>query len=411
MKAEGDNNIYSVRLPKGTSGGVGHPNATEQAAAGEALADFIKEVLKTYAGDINGDKTANLKDLVALAQHVAKWENLLVSEDTVDANGDGTVDLTDVADLAKYLAGWADVAIKGDVYMNYSPVTHTLKEVEDKLKLNSRAAFDGDLLRMEWSASGFTVQGQFSGDFVLNNVTTTKEVLLYAVLDDDTNNSVQIRTTGGNVTALTGINPGFHTVQIIKATEASAAQVTIGGISYNGALFNAPADKELKIQVIGDSITSASGLYAKTVEPDALLRNDITKGYAYKVATHFNADLSVVSVSGGTVCAKTPSMQDYYQKAFFSKSDAYDFSTETEPDLVIVALGTNDTPTYNENNVPNENVGVLKQGIKNMLTLVRAKNPNAKILYAYGMMATTFLLFIKRRLRNSTLPTATPITQ
>ena len=392
MKAEGDNNVYSVRLPKGTSGGVAHPDAAEQYAAGEVLADFIKEISKTYAGDIDGDKNANLKDLVALAQQVAGWENIAVNQKVVDVNGDGTVDLADVNDLAKYLAGWPDIAVKGDVYMNYSPVSHTLKEIEDKLKLNSRATFDGDVLRMEWSASGFTIQGQFSGDIVLNDVAINSNygaVLCYAILDNDYDNPVQLRIVNGNNTLLNNVEAGFHTVQLLKATEASGAQMTVGGITYNGAIFDAPAEKELKIQFIGDSITSSGGLYTEDVEPDALLRSsDTTKGYAYKVANHYGADLSIVSVSGGTICTRTPSLQDYYQKLFFSKDGAYDFSTETEPDLVIVALGTNDTPTYNTNNVPNDNVDVLKQGIKNMLTLVREKNPNAKILWAYGMMAT-----------------------
>ncbi len=388
LKAEGDDEIYSVKLPKGTNGGDGHPNAAEHAAASSVLAAFIEDISVTLAGDINDDDLTNLKDLVTLAQSVAGWKDITVNEKVVDVNNDGNVDLSDVTVLAKYLAGWKDIAINGTIYNNYVPVTHTLKEIESNLKLNSRAAFDGDVLRMEWSNSGFTVKGQFEGDFVLNDVVTTNEVLLYAVLDDDYDNPVQARTTGGDVTVLKDINAGLHTIQILKATEASSTQMTVGGITYNGAIFNTPAEKELKIQVIGDSITSASGLYTTDVEPDALLRNDITKGYAYKVAKHYGAELSVVSVSGGTVCTNTPSMQDYYQQAFFSKDNAYDFSTETKPDLVIVALGTNDTPTYNTDNVPNDNVGVLKQGIKDMLTLVRQKNPNAKILWAYGMMAT-----------------------
>ena len=388
LKAEGDTKIYSVELPKGTSGGAGHPNAAEHAAAAEVLAEFIENISQTLAGDINNDGATDLKDLVILAQFAAGWEGLEVNNELADVNGDGKVDLTDVNTLAQYLAGWEDIQVSGGVYEKYNTVYHPLTEIEDKLKLNSRAVFDGDALRMEWSASGFTVQGQFEGDFVLNDVVATKEILLYAVLDNDYDNPVKARTTGGDITILNNIKAGFHTVQIIKATEASAGQMTVGGITYNGAIFNAPAEKELKIQIIGDSISSASGLYTTTVEPDALLRNDITKGYAYKVAKHYGADLSMVSVSGGTVCTNTPSMQDYYKKAFFSKDGTYDFATETEPDLVIVALGTNDTPTYNTNNVPNDNVDVLKQGIKNMLTLVREKNPNAKILWAYGMMAT-----------------------
>ncbi len=392
MKALGDNNIYSVRLSKGTSGGAGHPDADEQAVAGEELAAFIKEIIKTYAGDIDGDKVTNLNDLVTLAQSVAGWNDIYVNQKVVDVNGDGVVDLNDVTTLAKYLAGWSDIAVKGDVYMNYTPVAHTLKEIEDKLKLNSRATFDGDVLRMEWSASGFTIQGQFSGDIVLNDVAINSNygaVLCYAILDNDYDNPVQLRIVNGNNTLLNNVEAGFHTVQLLKATEASGAQMTVGGITYNGAIFDAPAQKELKIQFIGDSITSSGGLYTEDVEPDALLRSsDTTKGYAYKVANHYGADLSIVSVSGGTICTRTPSLQDYYQKLFFSKDGAYDFSTETEPDLVVIALGTNDTPTYNTDNVPNENVGILKQGIKDMLSLVRAKNPNATILWAYGMMAT-----------------------
>lgn len=390
MKSLGDTNIYSVRLPKGTSGGVSHPNAAEQAAAGKVLADFIKEISKTFAGDINGDKTANLKDLVALAQFAAGWEGLEVNNELADVNGDGKVDLTDVNTLAQYLAGWEDIQVSGGVYEKYNTVYHPLTEIEDKLKLNSRAAFDNDVLRMEWSYSGFEIQGQFSGDIILTDLSVTKEILFYAVLDGNYDNMVQLRTSGtvNEFIVLRDVEPGFHTVQIFKATEASGGLMTIGGIKYNGAIFSAPAEKDLKIQFIGDSITSSSGLYTSDVEPDTLLCNDISKGYAFKVAKHFNADMSVVSVSGGTVCTKTPSMKDRYLKQYYSKDGAYDFSTETEPDLVVVALGTNDTPTYNTNNVPNDNVDVLKQGIKDMLATVRSKNPNAVILWAYGMMAT-----------------------
>lgn len=387
MKAAGDENIYSVKLPKGTSGGVGHPNAAEQATAAEVLTAFIRKLSSTLAGDVNDDGSVDLSDVVLLAQKVAGWD-VTVNEAVANINGKGNTDLSDVVTLAQYVAGWNDIVMSGDIYSTYNACEHTLKEIESNLKLNSRAAFDGDLLRMEWSYSGFTIEGQFSGDIILTDIDVTKELLAYATIDGDLENAVQLIVNDGDLTIVKDLKPGFHTIQFFKATEASGAQMTAGGIKYNGAIFERPADKELKIQVIGDSITSASGLYTTDVEPNALYRNDISKGYAVKVADHFDADLSIVSVSGGTVCTKTPSMQDYYQKAQYSKDGAYDFSTETEPDIVIIALGTNDTPTYNTNGVPSENVGILKQGITDMLTLVRAKNPNATIIWAYGMMAT-----------------------
>ena len=343
-------------------------------------------------GDIDGDETTNLKDLVTIAQYVAEWE-VNLNKYATDVNGDGVTDLNDVNELARYIAGWSDAFIKNGVLNEYLPASNTLKEVESNLKLNSRANFnDEDRLSMKWSYSGFEIQGQFSGDITLTDVTTVNEVLLYAVLDGNYDNMVQLRINAGNVskelTILKNINPGFHTVQLFKATEATKANITIGGIKYNGDLFAAPAEKELKIQFIGDSITSASGLYTDEVEPDTLLTNDISKGYAFKVARYFDADMSVVSVSGGTVCAKSPSMKDYYLYNKNVAEQPYDFSTETEPDLVIVSLGTNDTGVYysTDGKIDEQEEAQLKQGIKDLLTAVREKNPNAKILYAYGMM-------------------------
>ena len=83
----------------------------------DALLPNIDELLaavKTYAeitvkaGNINSDNAVNLKDLIALARYVAKW-NVSVNNRTVDINGDGEVDLSDVTHLAQFLAGW-DVA-------------------------------------------------------------------------------------------------------------------------------------------------------------------------------------------------------------------------------------------------------------------------------------------------------------
>ncbi|MEE1025717.1 MAG: GDSL-type esterase/lipase family protein [Acutalibacteraceae bacterium] len=390
MIADGDENIYSVELPKGRNGGGGHPNMEQHAAAAEVLTAFIEDISFTVAGDIDGDGDCDNTDLVTLSQYVAGWD-VLVDKRTIDANNDGSVDLKDVSLLAKYISGWDNIVVKGDIFGNYNPATRTLKEIEQKLKLNSRAAFVDNKLQMEWSYSGFEIQGYFKGDITLKDVTVLRssyngEVLCYAVLDGDTDNANQLRIKAGNNVILKDVEAGFHTVQFIKATEASAGIINVGEISYNGVIGDAPAQKELKIQVIGDSITSASSLYPANSTVDKILTNDITKGYAVKVANHYDADLSVVSMSGGTICSSSPSMQDYYKRTFFSKTDEYDFQRETQPDLVIIALGTNDTPKYLTNGVANENIGILKQGITNMLTLVRVKNPNAKILWVYGMM-------------------------
>ncbi len=72
---------------------------------------FDVVVLKNYTpGDIDNDEEINLKDLIKIAQYIAKWSNNEINEAAIDVNGDSIIDLNDVNHLARYLAGW-DVAL------------------------------------------------------------------------------------------------------------------------------------------------------------------------------------------------------------------------------------------------------------------------------------------------------------
>ena len=60
-------------------------------------------------GDINGDLTTNMKDVVLLMQYVAKWD-VSVNEAALDVNADSSVNMKDVVLLMQYVAKW-DVTI------------------------------------------------------------------------------------------------------------------------------------------------------------------------------------------------------------------------------------------------------------------------------------------------------------
>ena len=62
-------------------------------------------VIDVIAGDVNGDRAVNVKDLVRLAQYFAKWE-VTVNERALDVNGDDAVNVKDLVRLAQYLAKW-----------------------------------------------------------------------------------------------------------------------------------------------------------------------------------------------------------------------------------------------------------------------------------------------------------------
>ncbi len=56
-------------------------------------------------GDINGNETIDIQDLVLLAQYLANWQ-VDISEDGADCDGDGNIAIGDLVRLAQYLANW-----------------------------------------------------------------------------------------------------------------------------------------------------------------------------------------------------------------------------------------------------------------------------------------------------------------
>ena len=67
------------------------------------------EFVSHMAGDINGDKAVNNKDLTRLFQYLSDWE-VEVDESALDVNGDGSVNNKDLTRLFQYLSDW-DVEI------------------------------------------------------------------------------------------------------------------------------------------------------------------------------------------------------------------------------------------------------------------------------------------------------------
>ena len=56
-------------------------------------------------GDINGDNTVNMKDLVLLQQYINSWD-VDVDERFADVNGDNAVNMKDLVLLQQYINGW-----------------------------------------------------------------------------------------------------------------------------------------------------------------------------------------------------------------------------------------------------------------------------------------------------------------
>ena len=77
-------------------------------AEDKVTAFVIREEAAAVKGDLNGDGSVNLKDVVIMRRYIAGGWNVTIDETAADMNGDGEVNLKDVVLLRRQIAGGWD---------------------------------------------------------------------------------------------------------------------------------------------------------------------------------------------------------------------------------------------------------------------------------------------------------------
>lgn len=192
-------------------------------------------------------------------------------------------------------------------------------------------------------------------------------------------------------------------------------------ISLNGKIES--IDKPLKkLEVIGDSITSGEGLGGSSLDQIWELWLSSSRPdyhYAEKLAEWLHADLRIISQSGWGVYSS------YYNRTDHSLPAIYPYicglagsesakkigalkryeDVEWNPDAVIINLGTNDAAAFDNGEWIDSKTGIsykqhinadgsykkedlkrLENAVYDFLVQVRAVNPDAVILWIYGML-------------------------
>ena len=219
------------------------------------------------------------------------------------------------------------------------------------------------------------------------------------------------------------------TIRIIKDSPALLQNAvyegetlyTVTGITTDGT-FQALPPKDLRIELIGDSITSGEGLFGYP----GLITEDLwfftaqpQLHYGMRLAEELNADLRIVTQAGWGVYIGYTNMPSYNMPSIYDRicgvqtcaSAAqrgsqlpYDFSL-WQPDFVIVNLGTNDAAAFenpgytdpetgrhykmrklSDGSLCPEDLEKVRRAALSFLSTLRKRNPNAYILWCYGMM-------------------------
>lgn len=179
----------------------------------------------------------------------------------------------------------------------------------------------------------------------------------------------------------------------------------------------------MKIEFIGDSITSGEGLAGAPEQMEWIPSVFVgSESYAAQVSRYFEADFSVFSQCGWGLCwgwdgNRNNNIPAYYEKVCgvmegdfhnqLGENQDYDFKDGS--DFVVLNLGTNDDGAFFQPPWKDEKSGIeykleldggkisasdneyIVQRAKNFLSLIRKHNKNAQIIWCYGMIKLKFI--------------------
>ncbi|MBE6022976.1 MAG: GDSL family lipase [Cellulosilyticum sp.] len=190
-------------------------------------------------------------------------------------------------------------------------------------------------------------------------------------------------------------------IRLVKYSEAAFAKVGIKLLKIQGEPPIPTAQKNLKIEFIGDSITCGYGNEGRLdIDQFTTAQENPYLAYAAQTALQLEADYQLVSWSGiGILSSWTeegnqpnrreqlmPKLYPYTNlalKEIVGTSELWDFK-QFSPDYIVIFLGTNDA-SYTKGYIERE--AAFEAVYYQFLLMVRMFNPQAKIICVLGGMS------------------------
>lgn len=239
--------------------------------------------------------------------------------------------------------------------------------------------------------------------------------------------------------------PGEHSLCLFRSMDPTVAKrvrfyrelqamgddvkvkLLVKGFKHDGEFQSVPK-YERKLEFIGDSITSGEGSYGAFDDVDWIpMYMSASANYATMTSKALNADYHLISQGGWGVFTGWDNdvrhnLPSVYEKVCglapgemnkeLGAAEEYDFAS-WQPDAIIVNLGTNDVTSFNQPEFVNPDDGktykmrLNSDGTRNredelkivdaivgFLTMLRKHNPNAQIVWCYGMLGSDLNLVI-----------------
>ena len=274
----------------------------------------------------------------------------------------------------------------------YAEETTKVLLSDQTVTTHGRTYYADDGLHMNWTASGFSFT--FTGTAVTMDITasaTAGQAFVRIYVDGAAVKDLAISNRSYTARLVGGLENTTHTVKVLKRTENGwGGMVTVHNLNVTGTMGEPPARSQRVVEVIGDSITCGYGNLTANRPTNSYqsTHQDGLTTFATMAIEPFGAEMQIISKSGiGFGCnnggGKTDTMLDAYAYTdYFNLGTDVQWDFANNPaDVVIIALGTNDTA--------NPDGTDYEQKATAMLSLVREKNPDAYIIWAYEIMTAS----------------------
>ena len=245
-----------------------------------------------------------------------------------------------------------------------------------------------------WSGSGFSIR--FKGSSVLaeiySNAPDTRNLAYLKVYVDGVEmKDIMLKDECQIVTLAEGLDPEKeHTVEVRKRTNARSSTAGVGRIVLmDGTILEPEKPKDRLIEFLGDSLTVGyvASKDGKTATAWSTTTEDVTGTYCPQIADAFGAEYMATAISGRGIVRNNGGDTDVLFPDIYPQLDLYnnpgvDYDFARQPDVIVINLGTNDESAANAQ-LPK---AVFQEGLYQFLKDVRQYNPNAQIVYAYGLV-------------------------
>jgi lysophospholipase L1-like esterase len=202
---------------------------------------------------------------------------------------------------------------------------------------------------LSWAGSSITVRFQGNGIILHMIAKERTESWFDIILDGGMPQKLHIGEAIEQIEFAAGLDNGPHTIELYKRTEAMFGTVQFLGCSLaEGGEFLPPSPtRQLKIVIIGDSISAGSGNEGKDGNPNIAEHENNRLAYGTLAAKALHAEHHTIAISGIGL------MVNYGDERVNTMPDQYDRVNPLHPemkwdftswiaDVVWINLGTND---------------------------------------------------------------------